>query len=300
MISRAAEEKGRRFATEGDYEVCRRLHRQHGSTYYFAARRFPATVRRRVHAVYGFVRVPDEWVDNPGSMDIPERRRQLDCYRRELILGFDGVVPECDVLRAFCDVCRESQIPIDEPLHFLEAMEMDLQRTRYETYADLRDYMRGSASAVGLMMCRVLEMEVNEPTFQAAAALGEAMQLTNFLRDVAEDFGRGRIYLPQEDLQSFQVRERDILRGIVTEEWRRLMRFEIERARALYRVADQGLPRIPRHARKAVMLARVLYARILNRIEEQGYDVFSKRARTSSIEKLTCAARVVLGLQIAV
>src|ERR1700712_3950831 len=124
MISHG-EKMASRFATSSDYEVCRLLHREHGTTYYFATMRFPATYRRRVHALYGFVRVPDEWVDNPGDVPIEERRQQLHAYRRELVLGFDGVMPRSEVLRAFCDVCRDSDISIEEPLRFLDAMEMD-------------------------------------------------------------------------------------------------------------------------------------------------------------------------------
>jgi 15-cis-phytoene synthase len=122
------------------------------------------------------------------------------------------------------------------------------------------------------------------------------MQLTNFLRDIAEDAARGRIYLPIEDLESFGVSEEEILAGMVTDRFIRLMKFEIERARALYRIADAGIPYLPSEARLAVTIARVLYARILNRIESIGYDVFQARARTTRSEKVVVALRVACGL----
>jgi len=284
------------FASAADHAVCRQLHRKYGTTYYFATRRFGRLARRRVHALYGFVRVPDEWVDNPEVASPAGQRQMLEEYRSQLIRGLDGVRPDEPVLRAFCDVVRECGMPLEEPLLFLDAMEQDLSVGRYATYEELRGYMRGSASAVGVMMCSVLEAGCDPKMLDAAKALGEAMQLTNFLRDVGEDVQRGRIYLPQEDMARFGVTEEDILEGRKTEAFVSLMKFEIERARWLYETADTGIPLLPPHARKAVRLARVLYSRILDRIERNDYDVFTQRARTTKAEKIRLATRVVLGL----
>ncbi len=283
-----------RFASSTDYRRCLRLHRLHGTTYFFSTLLFPKEMRRRTHAVYAFVRTPDEWVDNPSSMDPEETRAKLQDYRRELLRGHDGVCPSSPVLRAFCDVMRESHIPLEEPLLFLDAMEQDLVISRYDTYESLRGYMRGSACAVGAMMCSIMDTPLDRDLLACAHSLGEAMQLTNFLRDVGEDSRRGRIYLPLEDLASFGVSESDILEGRVSDRFIRLMRFEMERARALYRLSDDGTARLPGRSRMAVKLARVLYSRILERIEELGYDVFRKRARTSGAEKVAVAAQVVL------
>src|ERR1700733_13285115 len=181
-----------RFAAPVDHAECRRLHRRFGTTYYFATQRLPKYLRRRVHALYGFVRVPDEWMDNDPRVSRAEREQRLNGYRNELIRGMDGVRPSYAVLRAFCDVAREASLPLDEPLRFLDAMEQDLYVNRYETYRELRGYMRGSAAAIGLMMCDLLEVQTNEMTRLAAIALGDAMQLTNFLRDMGEDMRRGR------------------------------------------------------------------------------------------------------------
>lgn len=285
------------FASEADHAECRRLHRKFGTTYYFATGRFPAPIRRRVHALYGFVRVPDEWVDNPANTTREAQSRVLKEYRAQLLRGLDGVRPEEPALRAFCDVVREVRMPLEEPLLFLDAMEMDLSIDRYETYQDLRGYMRGSASAVGMMMCSALEAGDDPAMLAAAQSLGEAMQLTNFLRDVAEDVGRGRIYLPLEDLRSFGVTEEEVLAGAMSDRLFNLMRFEIARARALYALADRGIPMLPACAQKAVRLARVLYSRILDRLEAQGCDPFRGRVRTSTPEKIHVATRIVLGLR---
>lgn len=284
------------FASASDHAECRRLHRKFGTTYYFATRRFDAATRRRIHALYGFVRVPDEWVDNPGELSPDRRRKLLTDYRSQLLRGLDGVRPDHPVLRAFCDVVHETEMPLDEPLLFLDAMEQDLDVARYPTYESLRGYMRGSACAVGLMMCPIIGAGNDPKMLEAASALGEAMQLTNFLRDVGEDVGRGRIYLPKEDMAQFGVTDQDILGRNRSQAFVDLMKFEIARARSLYVLANEGIPLLPRPAQKGVRLASILYSRILDRIEANDYDVFTSRARTSTSEKLAILARVAIGL----
>lgn len=285
-----------RFSTPADDAECRRLHKLHGSTYYYATRFFPPTVRRRVHALYGYVRTADEWVDNPGLMTVKQRAAKLRDFRAQLLLGVDGVAPGYAALRAFVDTMREVSMEVHEPLIFLDAMEMDLDRTRYETYEDLRDYMRGSAVAIGLMMCDMVGAKRDETIDRAATALSEAMQLTNFLRDIGEDVARGRIYLPQSELKEFEVDESDLVQGIVSDAFIRLMQFQIGRARNLYAIADTGFDVLPSFARRPIRLARILYSRILDRIEERGYDVFSGRARTTRWEKLRVATLLMIGL----
>jgi 15-cis-phytoene synthase len=140
------------------------------------------------------------------------------------------------------------------------------------------------------MMCRVVGVAEGKADVHAEA-LGVAMQLSNFLRDLGEDWRRGRIYLPLEDLARFGFTERDLALGVVDERFVALMRFEIERARGLYEVADEGMGYIPRGRRFPVIVARELYAAILDRIEAQRYDVFSRRAQVSRPAKLLVAAR---------
>ncbi len=281
-------------ATQTDFDVCRRLHRQYGTTYYWASRRFPETVRRQVDAVYGFVRVPDEWVDNPGELSPAERLGLIDDFRSQLDRSARGERVEHPVMRAFGDVLRATAIPLEEPHCFLDAMAADVTVDRYPTYADLEGYMRGSAVAVGLMMCRVTGAPETPAVRLQATALGEAMQMTNFMRDVGEDLRRGRVYLPLEDLDRFGVTEGDLRTGRVTPPFEELMRFEIARTRALYAASDPGIAVLPARMRPAVKTARILYSRILDRIEASGYDVFVRRARTSPLEKLAVSARCLL------
>jgi phytoene synthase len=236
------------------------------------------------------VRYPDQWVDCPDAHSSPESiRAQLDAYERDLIRAVCGEPVSLPPLRAFADVVRRYNIPLRYPLEFLDAMRMDLTRTRYATFDELQTYTWGSASVVGVMMCYILGA-VQPDALHYAATMGLAMQMTNFLRDVGEDWARGRVYLPQDELQRFGVSETQIADGIVDDRWVALMRFQIDRCRALYAEAEQGIPLLPREAQYPVLLGGRLYARILNAIERNGYDVFRLRARTTHAEKLALAA----------
>lgn len=277
------------FASESDFLECSRLHRKFGTTYYFASRRLPKEVRRRVDAVYGFVRVPDEWVDNPGTLSAEDSANLLRQYRQELMAAHYGVPPSFPSLRAFADVLRETKIPLEEPTVFLDAMESDLTVSRYKTYAELQNYMRGSAVAVGLMMLYVLEADLTPETIEGATALGEAMQLTNFLRDVGEDYARGRIYIPQAELEEFNVSESMIAGSNVSPEFVRMMKFQIDRARQLFDRSDAAIPMLGEEVRFGVALARELYSKILEKIELNGYDVLNLRARTTPQDKMMAA-----------
>lgn len=275
-----------KFASSADFEICRKIHKEFGTTYYFATQRFPKNIRQFVHATYGFVRVPDEWVDNPGKMSKKEQLSLLANWRSQLLDGLDGKCPEHAVMRAFVDTVIKCGIDVEEALAFLDAMEMDVTTGQYETYADLQKYMNGSASAVGVMMLSIMERTMDPHQIEAARKLGEAMQMTNFLRDIGEDLSRNRVYIPVDDLNQFGLSDRDLRDGVVDERFIELMRFEIARTRELYTAADEGIAKLGKYSRPAVQLARVLYSQILDVIEENNYDVFSKRARTSKGQKL--------------
>lgn len=284
------------YASASDRELCRRIHRKFGTTYYISTMRFPRMLRERVHAIYAFVRVPDEWVDNPGDLCLGDQSRKLRDWRKQMVLGLQGVRPEHPVMRAYCDVARECNIPLSEAECFIDAMEMDLTVGRYENYQQLRDYMRGSASAVGVLMCYAMGAEIDDDLLDRARALGEAMQLTNFLRDIGEDLERGRIYMPLDELAQFGLSPDDLIAHRNTPAFKRFMQFEIQRARDLYAFADGGIARLPLHMRRAVLMARILYSKILDQIEANDYDVFTRRARTTKLQKIACLIQVSTGV----
>ena len=277
----------RRSGAEPDldaaYAASKALNAHHGKTYYFSTLFFPPEVRRSVHALYGFVRFPDEIVDNPAPGADPTAL--LAEYREATRDAMRTGCSALPVLHAFADMAERYALPPEYPLAFLDAMAMDLTRTRYDTFEDLKKYTYGSASVVGLMMCHVVG--ISDPAALAPAHdLGLAMQLTNFWRDIGEDWKtRGRIYLPLEDMERFGYTEEMLSKGIVNDQFLELMRFEIARARDFYAASDLGIPAITPSCQLPVKLARVLYSRILDKIEANNYDVFTRRARTSGLEK---------------
>ncbi len=185
---------------------------------------------------------------------------------------------------------RERRIDPECFDRFFGAMAMDLTVDHYRTWDDLCGYMEGSAAVIGEMMLPVLE-PLDPAAREPARALGIAFQLTNFLRDVGEDLDRGRIYLPQQDLAAFGA---DPQLRRVTPAWRAVMAYEIERNRELYRQADVGIGMLPPASARCVATARVLYARILDRIEAADYDVFTRRARVATMIKAVTAARIMV------
>jgi phytoene synthase len=272
------------------YELCRKVQKAHSRTYYFSTRLFPAEVRPRVHALYAFMRYADEIVDTPHDLPPGAQLAVLEEFEAETMAAVSGESVPNPVLRAFADTVRSCGIEPETITAFMESMKMDTRVFRYLTFSDLEVYTYGSAAVVGLMMCRVVGVAEGKADAHAEA-LGVAMQLSNFLRDLGEDWRRGRVYLPLEDLEHFGYKERDLALGVVDERFVALMRFEIERARRLYAFADEGMGYIPRGRRFPVIVARELYSAILDRIEAQRYDVFSRRAQISRPAKLLVAAR---------
>jgi len=186
---------------------------------------------------------------------------------------------------------RAFEIDPDCFRRFLRSMAMDLTIDRYETFEDLLRYMDGSAAVIGEMMLPILEPLAPEAADQARD-LGIAFQLTNFLRDVAEDLDRGRVYIPQEDVRKFGAQEA-LAQRRATPEWVELMRFEIERTRRYYASADAGVALLPPSSARCIAAARSLYGGILERIEVAHYDVFSARVRVPTWRKLAAAGRLV-------
>lgn len=276
---------------DASYEICRRLHQAHGRTYYLATQFLPRDRRRHVHALYAFARYADDLVDHAAITLSPEQRRTaLEAWAGEFFASLDTGLTADPVLRATIATVREMQVRRDDLEAFLRSMAMDFEVTRYATFDELSEYVHGSAAVIGSMMLPVLGA-TSERARRPAMDLGVAFQLTNFLRDVAEDWQRGRLYLPLEDLALFDVAEADIAAGVATPGMRRLLAYEIGRTRDLYRRAEDGLAYLPAASRRCVRVAHALYGGILDRIEAAGYDVFSTRAAVPAYRKLAIAAR---------
>ena len=273
-------------ALRAAYEECRKLHAAHGKTYYLATMLLPPAKRPYVWALYGFARYADEFVD---SLEAPDPQALLDWGAAFL----DGLSAEPGsithpVSLAMTHTMRRWLIPRVHVEAFLESMQMDITVTGYPTYADLEKYMYGSASVIGLQMLPILEPVAPEAAARART-LGEAFQMSNFVRDVGEDLQRGRVYLPQEDLDTFGV-TRDILaRGVVTPSVRELLRFEIERTRALYAFAEPGIDMLHPTSRDCVRTAFTLYGGILDSVEAAHYQVLTQRVSVPLTRRLAVA-----------
>jgi phytoene synthase len=273
---------------EESYELCRQFNKRHGTTYYWSTLVLPKAKRPHVFALYGFCRYADDIVDDLGPVPVAERAAALASFGERFFADLARGESDDPVLKAVVNTVRELRIDPECFRRFLRSMTMDLTVERYETWDNLLEYMDGSAAVIGEMMLPVLE-----PTASAAIAhardLGNAFQLTNFLRDINEDLDRGRVYIPQEDVRRFGV---DLAARRCTPEFVQLMQFEIARCRELYASADIGLSMLPKQSARSIGAARVLYGRILDKIEARHYDVFSGRASVSTWEKAAMVIRL--------
>lgn len=282
-------------ALRDSYARCEQLTRAHGTTYYWSTRLLPADKRPHVFALYAFCRYADDIVDDLGARPVADRAAALAALGDRLFVDLRVGRSAHPVLAALVDTTRRFEIDPDCYRRFLRSMTMDLTVTEYPTYESLVDYMDGSAAVIGEMMLPILEPS-DPSAIGPARDLGLAFQLTNFLRDVGEDLDRNRIYLPGEDLARFDV---DPRARRVTAEWRALMRYEIARTRALYVSADRGIDLLPGRSARSIGSARTLYSGILDRIEANDYDVFDRRARVSTVRKLSTVAFSFLRPQLA-
>ena len=273
------------------YERCRQLNKRSGTTYYWSTHLLPSVKRHHVHALYALCRYADDIVDDLGSSaTTDERAAALASFSHRFFTDLDIGRSDDPVLKAVVHTYRSFDIDRATAASFFRSMAMDLTVATYESFADLATYMNGSAAVIGEMMLPILEPPDLDAARPHARDLGDAFQLTNFLRDVSEDLDRGRVYLPQEDLRRFGA---DPALRTVTPSWIELMRFEIDRTRKLYRSADLGIAMLPPSSQRCVGAARDLYSGILEKIEAAGYDVFSARIRVTTARKLAMAAKLV-------
>ncbi|MBM0259284.1 phytoene/squalene synthase family protein [Micromonospora sp. 4G55] len=280
------------------YARCQELHRQHGRTYYLATRLLPAWKRRHVHALYGFTRYADEIVDRTEDLPPAERAARLDEWSSEFVAGLHGEPVDDPLLPAVLHTIAVFDLDRADFASFLRSMAMDLTVLSYPTYDDLLDYMEGSAAVIGTMMLPILGSSDPAAAREPARQLGFAFQLTNFIRDVAEDLDRGRTYLPDEDLAKFGVTRDDLLaakhQARTTPRIRDLIEYEVSRAQGHYEAAAPGITLLSPASQACMRTAYALYGGILDEVAAQGYDVFVRRALVPRRRRLAVAARALL------
>lgn len=273
------------------YAVCRELARVNGKSFYFASHALPPARRRATYALYAFCRTADDLVDRAQG----ESREQVALSLSRMLVTLSGIyrgeVPTEGIWPALADTVQRYRIPEGYLLDLLEGVSMDLaEAPRFATYEELHWYCYKVASVVGLMMCHVFGYR-NARALAYAERMGLAMQLTNILRDVAEDLRMNRIYLPAEELAIFGLSEEDLREGNLDGRFQDFMRFQIARARQLYAEAHAGIDLLSPLSRLTAHLMGRVYAGILTAIEDAGYDVFRGRVYLTASDKLRLAAR---------
>ena len=245
-------------------------------------------------AIYAFMRYSDDVSDE--AAEDASKETEMREWRSALDRAFSGDYGDSLILPAFHDTMQKYHIPARYFHELIDGTEMDLTQTRYETWEELRQYCYRVASIVGFVCLHVWGFdEANGKALEYAESCGLAFQMTNILRDVKEDAERGRIYLPQEDLRRFGVSEPDLIDGILNENFRALMTFETERAETFYQEAQKLFPLVHKPGRATLEIMLKIYHGILDAIIQNGYDVYTRRARVSSPKKFGIVASAWFG-----
>jgi phytoene synthase len=299
-----------------DLVYCKNIQKKFGKTFYLATLFLSPPERDATFILYAFFRFPDEYVDTYFAKQKDVALLKLSLWRdawRSCYESKDGAVIDFDdekqkVLRATSYIFKKYNIPFKYSEAFLDAMIQDTSKERYQNYKELEDYMYGSATVVGFMMTYIIcakdknfhtNFDYRESVLAGARALGEAFQLTNFLRDIGEDFlERGRIYIPLDEMNRFDVNEKDLIDKNLSQSFVDLMKFQIERTRQLYEKADKAVPLLPKRAGRGIYVARVLYSKILDKIEQSDFNVFSFRVYLSKPRKIYEAVCAIIKFKI--
>ncbi|MGB8770227.1 MAG: phytoene/squalene synthase family protein [Candidatus Korobacteraceae bacterium] len=286
------------------YGVCRHIARSAAKNFYYGFLVLPAPKRDALSAVYAFMRHADDVSDDP-SLPAEQRREKLDDWIHALRRVVAGDPTDDPVLFALADSQKRYNIPIELLEKLVQGTEMDLPQPgvaakaalgtrtaqlQYDTFDQLYDYCYHVASVVGLICIRIFGYR-DPRAEKLAEQTGVAFQLTNIIRDVKEDAGMGRVYLPREDMARFGVDARSLTNGTASISLRPVLEFEAERAREFYRAADELLPLVDEESQPALWTLVEIYRRLLNRIAARNYDVFSGRVRLSAAEKLVVLSK---------
>ncbi len=272
---------------------------EHGTSYYVANWFLPKSIRDDVFALYAFVRIPDDIVDDPMA-DPTITRNQLHRYEKMFNDLYETWVSQGTsfqqrevVIRSTVEVIKRYDIPVQWIKEFFTAMYADLDKKVYYTYEELQQYMHGSAEVIWLMMCKIIwyDKTQEKEVFRTAKLLWEAMQYTNFLRDIVEDsLDFDRLYIPEDRLMQHDLNHTLLIQYItwkkVDDTWMRFMSQQVLFTKELYREANMWIDLLHKKWRFAVRVASWMYESILDKMVKHKYDVFSKSARTSKVEKL--------------
>ena len=272
------------------YKQAEKITSQHSKSFYLASRFLPEEKRTAVRALYAFCRTVDDIVDESSE---GKQGAQLDYWRR--MVENDSFADNDLVAAAWSDTLARYHIPRHYAVQLVDGVARDLCQFRYQTFEELATYCYGVASTVGLMSMCIVGFK-DKSAVPYAIKLGVALQMTNILRDVGEDFRNGRLYLPREELAFYGIREADIAEGCITDPWRQFMKFQIERTRQLYQESWSGMKLLEQDGQLAIGAASVFYQGILDEIEKNDYDVFRRRASLSAWNKARRLPALIMSL----
>jgi phytoene synthase len=269
------------------HEYCRNKAAQSGSSFYYSFLFLPEERRRAITVLYAFCREVDDVVDD--CSDVATARATLAWWRQELAAAYHGA-PQHPVARALAEVAPRFNLAEARLAEIIDGMQMDLELNRYPGFEALRLYCHRVAGVVGLLSAEIFGYQ-DRRTLEYAADLGMAFQLTNIIRDVGEDARRNRIYLPLDEIERHGVSVADIIQSRETDNFRRLMAFQIERALGYYREAFVKLPAVDRRAQRAGIIMAAIYRTLLDEIRRDGCRVLTRRVSLTPIRKLWIAWR---------
>ena len=270
------------------YSHCQRVTKENARNFYYTFRPMPSEKRRAMYAVYAYCRLCDDIAD--GELPIEDKRLGFEEVRQNLGTS-EPSGEDAPMYRALHDAAVRFEIPYSYFEEILEGVEMDMVKSRFADFEELREYCYKVASVVGLVCIRIFGYE-DPKAKDYAVDMGLAMQLTNILRDVKEDAERGRIYIPQDEMSQFKYTEAELERGALNDEFRSLMAYQAERAHRYFESSRALFPLIAADARTCPRLMHATYSGILERIEQAGYDVFERRIGISAGAKLVLLARL--------
>ena len=273
------------------YEACREITRREAKNFYYAFLTLPAAKRRAIYAAYAFCRHCDDSVDEETSTDA--KLKALTDLQASLDSTYSGNASS-PVYVALADVAQNYDIPKDYFQEVILGVESDLVKDRFQNFEELKEYCYRVASVVGLICLQIFGYE-DDDAKEYAIDLGLAMQLTNIIRDVREDFDVGRIYLPQDEMAKFGYSEEDLKNGVHNQAFHDLMEFQAKRAREYFDRGFKLLPYLSRRSRACPAVLGALYSKVLDRIEASDYDVLESRVSLSKAEKIGITAKTWLG-----
>lgn len=280
-------------SVEASYSYCHRVARQAARNFYYGFLLLPRPKRMALCAAYAYMRRVDDLADTPGAVDL--KRGKLRQWREMTERALEGKAGDEPLWPALVDAVERYRIPPRYLFDVVAGAEMDLESRVYATFDDLRRYCYHVAGAVGLVCVSIFGFSDSRAT-ELAEQMGIAFQLTNILRDIAQDYGMGRVYLPEEDFHRFGCEPRDLMRSSAPQgPLARMLRFESDRAWEFYRQAWALVPLVDEDSRRALWALARIYSGLLGEIERRQFDVFSARPRLSKAQKIAILLRARLG-----